>query len=576
MVYSVKPDTRNILYRCLPSISIYTYCYFLVAMSLTVHLAFTTEEEAYVPSLDDLEPVPVVEFADSFEMNRITNIFVSQEAIIQADYPPVIPAKEYFARLNYGPSWCWEDIRGRVLLYHLERISEREDDAMTMPVYNAWLVTAFRLFHTISLLPTGEPNTWLPRFSVQSGFAAFCARNMGAIRIALIDHHVRNWNYLGLVNGRSSDELAFARNAREICPGLIDGPILGGIVAAHRALHFHSNDRRIAHGRVWMDIHRGPTILADSVDALLHADAKSLSIPGNKIVRFVGEFATGSGVARDWFYKVVAEIFGPNSVLFSQELELIPNPDLQLFRAAGRILALSVVDGTPTGVPLPKWFFAYILGHPLDLEYISEDDPVLYNSLRFLLTLPDDDLRRFPIEIDGVEYVPDATNGDEMVRRKLRAMIPTTVADQFLSLRNGFNEVLPISEIRSVLSGSDLWSLVVGEPEINVDDLIQHIIFKNGSPEMESWTQQLLRRMTATELHAFLSFTTSRQFAPAGGFENLQPPITMEFVQRSDRLPSSSTCFNLLRIPEITCQETFNQRLLTAITEGNGAMEERH
>ena len=42
VVYSVKPDTRNILYRCLPSISIYTYCYFLVAMSLTVHLAFTT------------------------------------------------------------------------------------------------------------------------------------------------------------------------------------------------------------------------------------------------------------------------------------------------------------------------------------------------------------------------------------------------------------------------------------------------------------------------------------------------------------------------------------------------------
>ena len=42
LVYSVKPDTRNILISLPSLISIYTDCYLVTAMSLTVHLPFTT------------------------------------------------------------------------------------------------------------------------------------------------------------------------------------------------------------------------------------------------------------------------------------------------------------------------------------------------------------------------------------------------------------------------------------------------------------------------------------------------------------------------------------------------------
>lgn len=81
---------------------------------------------------------------------------------------------------------------------------------------------------------------------------------------------------------------------------------------------------------------------------------------------------------------------------------------------------------------------------------------------------------------------------------------------------------------------------------------------------------------------ALLRFITSTSRAPLGGFKHLQPPLTIHKVDCGasplallggtdvQRLPSASTCYNMLKLPNYKRQSTLKQKLLYAIGSGAG------
>lgn len=87
---------------------------------------------------------------------------------------------------------------------------------------------------------------------------------------------------------------------------------------------------------------------------------------------------------------------------------------------------------------------------------------------------------------------------------------------------------------------------------------------------------------TAEEQRLLLKFVTGTRRAPLGGFANLTPPLVVYKVDCDasplarlggadvERLPTASTCFSLLKLPNYRRASTMRKKLLYAITSKAG------
>mgnify|MGYP003385813630 FL=1 len=90
--------------------------------------------------------------------------------------------------------------------------------------------------------------------------------------------------------------------------------------------------------------------------------------------------------------------------------------------------------------------------------------------------------------------------------------------------------------------------------KISVDDLYANTSYAGGYTSFDSQIKRfwvLARDMDEVELSLLLKFVTSCTRPPSLGFKALSPPFTVQRVECSDdsRLPTASTCFNILKLP---------------------------
>lgn len=77
--------------------------------------------------------------------------------------------------------------------------------------------------------------------------------------------------------------------------------------------------------------------------------------------------------------------------------------------------------------------------------------------------------------------------------------------------------------------------------------------------------------MTNAERQKLLKFVTSTPRAPLLGFSHLNPRFSIrDSSTDEERLPSTSTCANLLKLPRYTRRDTLREKLMYAINAGAG------
>jgi ubiquitin-protein ligase E3 C len=82
---------------------------------------------------------------------------------------------------------------------------------------------------------------------------------------------------------------------------------------------------------------------------------------------------------------------------------------------------------------------------------------------------------------------------------------------------------------------------------------------------------QVMEKFSDTERRAVLKFVTSTPRAPLLGFGTLHPQFSIrDSGNDQTRLPSTSTCVNLLKLPMYTNEKTLRDKLLTAVFSGAG------
>lgn len=313
----------------------------------------------------------------------------------------------------------------------------------------------------------------------------------------------------------------------------------------------------------------------------------------------------GGGLTKEVLTAIAAEAFTPQSPYWCETPShtLIPNPiwserpwpnGIEAARAKYRFLGQVVgkclyenllIDVEFSYVFLMKWAGASATRASFDDLYLLDLD--LYNSLVSLLHLSPSDIEALDLDftIQGpgstvVELKPHGaqvqltdSNKLEYARCVANYKLNNEMGPQTNWFLQGFGEIINLAWLQ-MFNGSEIQMLISGgHQDIDIEDLRAHAEFSGwafDSPTLENlW--HVLHEFNSDQRKAFLKFVTSVPRGPLLGFKHLTPRFGIRCAGRSDeRLPTSSTCVNLLKIPEYSSKEILRNKLLYSIESGAG------
>ena len=137
------------------------------------------------------------------------------------------------------------------------------------------------------------------------------------------------------------------------------------------------------------------------------------------------------------------------------------------------------------------------------------------------------------------------------------------------SFVEGLSNVIPV-EVLSILSGRELRDILCGNTEVDVD-LLRRVVEYEGYQDTDqviSFFWETLRELTNSERKRFLQFVWARNRLPTKE-SDFDAPFKIQRdsskSQGDDALPSASTCFFSLALPEYSTKERLKEKLLFAI-----------
>ncbi|KAJ0180720.1 hypothetical protein K1T71_004124 [Dendrolimus kikuchii] len=335
------------------------------------------------------------------------------------------------------------------------------------------------------------------------------------------------------------------------------------------------------------------------------------------------------GVFKEFLEETIKRVFDPSLNLFrvTSEERLYPSPTsclqenhLQLFEFIGRMLGKAVYEGIVVDVPFASFFLSQVLGQTQQALYSWIDelpslDRDLYRSLTYIkhfqgdissleLTFSVDEERLGEIVthelVPGGKVIP-VTNESKINYIHLMAhfRMHMQIKDQTNAFIKGFRTIIN-PEWLALFSTPELQRLISGDNvPLDLRDLRRHTQYYGGfhdSHRVVCWLWDVLQRdFTENERAMFLKFVTSCSKPPVLGFAHLKPPFSIRCVEVGDdedtgdtigsvirgfftirkkdplnRLPTSSTCFNLLKLPNYQKRSTLRDKLRYAVNSNTG------
>lgn len=322
-------------------------------------------------------------------------------------------------------------------------------------------------------------------------------------------------------------------------------------------------------------------------------------------VAFVNEVgATEAGIDqggpfKDFLTMMISEAFEPNYGLFSSTKTNSFYPSatsivhgrnhILLFEFIGKAIGKALYEGILLDVKFAGFLLARLLGRNVFLEELKELDEEVWKSLTFIkhyegdvedlgLTFEADENNFGKVESHELKYRGKSTavtdgNKIEYVYLMADYKLNQRAKEQTKAFIHGFRSIISENWIK-LFSPPELQRVLSGEDtDFDISDLRKHTEYQDGYFDLHPVIRllwQIVGELSSTEKRTFLKFATGCPKPPLGGFEYLQPPFTVRMVStdtsegpkksffkmsignKSGRLPTSSTCFNLLKLPAYT------------------------
>ena len=466
------------------------------------------------------------------------------------------------------------------------------------PLKEEILIVTFSLVAYIS----GLYSTLSSSILETSRIREMCASHRATVKEAIQSHFSFIWrDSIRWVQddkpGRIFESVPLAR-ANRVCPEIFDTAEMRQIVFAHRMQQIVWDDFFPTPRKQLFEINRD-TLVADSLNRVM--GSSSARLRAGIVIQFTDEEGLDrGGLLRDWFSQFAQEIFDPEKHPFFQPLDHDRNTyrivkqasisSLNVLRGIGRMIALSIHHKSPLGVKLPLTLWEQMLGNDsiLSSETVQADDPVLFKALRTLLdtdlSSPDgihltNGLTMNPYS-DSLEADIPVTEDNklEYVGSLIQHRFKTSIEKEIAAFASGFTDIVPLDRFQDLLDPHDLNLMLRGESFIDVADLENHtrlVGYFDDSPQV-IWFWELLYDssvFTQKKLHELLRFATGDSSVPLGGFRNLREFFKLGRVTSMNpdqRLPTASTCFFTLDLPEYSNKDILRTKLIQAIELTSG------
>ena len=318
----------------------------------------------------------------------------------------------------------------------------------------------------------------------------------------------------------------------------------------------------------------------------------------------------GGGVFKEFLDDLITEAFDPQAegdtpTLFcvtEQEtlavnMELVPTQDiLAHYEFLGRVLGKSMYESVLVEPQFCLPFLNQLLGKQNSLEDFKNFDLEFYNNLMKLRTLSEHDITgmglTFELNVSPSRTVPLIPNGSRIPVTKQNVFhYIHLVAHQRLNIEGalqtraflrGFRDLIPASWVR-LFSAYELQKMISGDDSVrgidvaNLKEAMQYTGGYHPSQPIIVWFWEVIEQLTPDQQRQFLRFMTSCSRQPLLGFRALEPLPCIQQIRVLEGtspnevpLPSSSTCMNLLKLPNYGSKELLQKKLIAAIEAGAG------
>ncbi|TPX33541.1 hypothetical protein SeMB42_g07460 [Synchytrium endobioticum] len=309
----------------------------------------------------------------------------------------------------------------------------------------------------------------------------------------------------------------------------------------------------------------------------------------------------GGGLFKEFLTTLSKQAFDMNYGLFSETRDhlLYPSPQnyatqdsqLNYFEFLGRILGKALYEGILIDVAFAKFFLSKWLGRQSYLDDLPSLDPDLYHSLMFLKNYTGDVEKDLMLTFTKDESEFGTTRTIELI--PCGASVPVTnenriryiylVANYWLNQQigrqcraffKGLSDLIDPKWLR--MFNQEELQILIGGASIPIDltDLQRNIVYEGGFSADHLTIQafwKVVRGLNEEERQLLLKFVTSCARPPLLGFSALKPLFCIRNAgDEQDRLPSASTCVNLLKMPAYIDVNKLREKLLYAINSGAG------
>lgn len=282
------------------------------------------------------------------------------------------------------------------------------------------------------------------------------------------------------------------------------------------------------------------------------------------------------GVFKEYLCELIRLVFSPEYGLFraTDDRQLFPNPiskdvcgeaHLGLFEFLGRMFGKAMYDGIVLDMPFAYFFLSRLLGRAVSIHELKFLDAELYRNLQMCRTYEGD------VEDLGLTFSVTEDHLGQVVEKEL--------------IEGGSNiEVVP-SEWLQMFNQRELQRLISGDGDGDweVAELAAYTEYHGGYDARHGVIQdfwKVVAEFNPEEKADLLRFVTSCPRPPLSGFKNMHPTFKIqmvdcgvskwEFWNDAERLPSSSTCFNLLKLPNYNKRSTMREKLKKSIQSKAG------
>ncbi|GJJ77422.1 ubiquitin-protein ligase E3 C [Entomortierella parvispora] len=344
------------------------------------------------------------------------------------------------------------------------------------------------------------------------------------------------------------------------------------------------------------NIQRG-SVFEDGFEQLNHLGSK---LKGRIAISFIDQYGIpeagidGGGVFKEFLTSLVLQAFDTNYGLFMNTSEqlLYPNPhgfaqektQLRHYEFLGRILGKALYEGILIDAAFAGFFLSKCLGQVNYLDDLPSLDPELYKGLMFLKNYEgnvEDLSLYFTVDDEEMgttltrELVPNGSNTLVTKQNRIRYIyltahyrLNTQIDRQCRAFFRGLSDLIDPKwlwmfnqhELQVMLGGA--------QTGISLTDLAKNVVYSNfveTDPTIQ-YFWSVVQEMTEEDRRLLIKFITSCARPPLLGFKELNPKLCIRNAgQEEDRLPTSSTCMNLLKLPAFTSRQRLKDKLMYAI-----------